>query len=286
MMAASKRSSNFQKLDSSNKRRHGRTLTVSVLLIFTIMVVSVPVYFYGRHILISTETAYRGLYQTLDPKDSQTGQADEDGERYILLALGDYAKDGRLGDKFIQHLAYATVDKSNKILDLQFLHMSDKNQFSLSQQGRQKSSMESMIASLKQSGQLDPDYYILIDMSESISWLDQITPVQVTLDQDINQDGLKYYAGKRYDLSSKVIKKVLQDASGDYDQVQRQVFLALIAEGATYSHLPKLAKVFELARGSVMTDIPFSLVKDLYLNYNLKILSINVKDSKFIQVSQ
>ena len=250
------------------------------------MVVSVPVFFYGRHIIISTETAYRGLYQTLDPNDSQTGQADKDGERHILLALGDYAKDGRLGDKFIQHLAYATVDKSNKILDLQFLQMSDKNQFSLSQQGRQKSSMESMIASLKQSGQLDPDYYILIDMSESISWLDQMTPVQVTLDQDMSQDGLNYYADKRYDLSSKVIKKVLQDASGDYDQVQRQVFLALVAEGATYSHLPKLAKVFELARGSVMTDIPFSLVKDLYLNYNLKILSINVKDSKFIQVSQ
>ena len=285
-MAISKRYSNFQKLDSSKKSRHSRTLTVSVLLIFTIMVVSVPVFFYGRHIIISTETAYRGLYQTLDPNDSQTGQADKDGERHILLALGDYAKDGRLGDKFIQHLAYATVDKSNKILDLQFLQMSDKNQFSLSQQGRQKSSMESMIASLKQSGQLDPDYYILIDMSESISWLDQITPVQVTLDQDISQDGLNYYADKRYDLSSKVIKKVLQDASGDYDQVQRQVFLALVAEGATYSHLPKLAKVFELARGSVMTDIPFSLVKDLYLNYNLKILSINVKDSKFIQVSQ
>lgn len=285
-MAISKRSSNFKKLDLSQRRRHGIRLTVSVLLIFTIMVVSVPVFFYGRHILISTEAAYRGLYQTLDSNSSQTGQADKKGEKHILLALGDYAKDGRLGDKFIQHLAYATVDKSNKILDFQFLQMSDKNQFSLSQQGRQKSSIESMIASLKQSGQLDPDYYILIDMSESISWLDQMTPVQVTLDQDMSQDGLNYYADKRYDLSSKVIKKVLQDASGDYDQVQRQVFLALIAEGATYSHLPKLAKVFELARGSVMTDIPFSLVKDLYLNYNLKILSINVKDSKFIQVSQ
>lgn len=270
-------SNHYQKEKRRRSFIRGLTRFLVIFIVFIIM------YFIARAKITTIEKSYQNIYRSdiqtelATSKKQTTGNDETNGSfSFLLLAIGEEQQDSNYVPR-VQLIEQITMNKIDEHTTKVIIPPSTVPSWDV--QGPPLShiyteqGLSSVVQRTEEIMSVDYNHVVVFYLSYLRDLIDEMGKITVSFDRDILVGDQIVPSQKPVELTGLQIEQILQAQKkagvNEYRSAIQSIVSSLVEEIMHYENFLNINRYFKAAQMTIHTDIPFELLRDLYIGkYN------------------